>query len=99
GFYQLAGSGTIIKTGGGRLALGNNQSQFTGDIDVREGALRLDGNLAAGGLATNVITLRPGTVLLHNASGVVPNAIVATDAMISSVGGERMFGGPTTFNG
>jgi autotransporter-associated beta strand protein len=78
---QLAGAGTLTKTGAGHLILANANSGFTGTVNVSAGRLQLNADSAAG---TSKIVLNGGNLWLQsdaalnagNAVEVVSNATV-----------------------
>ncbi|WP_211325472.1 beta strand repeat-containing protein [Roseimicrobium gellanilyticum] len=63
---QLSGTGTLIKTGSGRLILGTQTFAFSGDVIVREGILVTQAeNVLGGRLANQTITVEDGAMLQH----------------------------------
>ena len=70
----ITGSGSILKTGSGVLALANGGNTFTGGITVQGGAVRAD---AAGAFGTNTITVSAATAQVHFKAGTVVGGKVA----------------------
>lgn len=61
---QLLGTGTLTKTGNGRLTLGAQNFAFTGDVVVKEGILTTQGDGSMGGrLAYQKVTVEKGAML------------------------------------
>jgi autotransporter-associated beta strand protein len=56
----LAGSGALVKYGSGVLAMGGVNSDFSGDVIINEGTLRMINNV--GGLGTGNIALNGGVL-------------------------------------
>ena len=77
---RITGTGPLILTGGGTLALSNGENDFTGGIIVSNGVLRAD---AQGCFGENAITLEGDAtirqVLLNATSATFPNDITLKD--------------------
>jgi autotransporter-associated beta strand protein len=94
---QLAGSGTLIKTGTGRLSLGSDYSAFTGSTVIQGGIVSVTNGTGLGGRAEQTITVNPGTVLIG--TGTMGNNIISNGGLLGTSGGDQTFTGTVTLNG
>ncbi len=65
----LSGSHTITKTGGGALVLAGDGATFTGDFDVLNGALRIDGAFVDADVALDLTGSLQGSGMVGALSG------------------------------
>jgi hypothetical protein len=104
---QLRGSGDLTFTGGGRLLLSGGTPQFlnfTGNVNIDAGILTVGHPNSLGGRQTQTVTLAPGSVFISNAAANgnllgFPNNIVANNASLFSLGGDRTLVGDIDFTG
>lgn len=105
---QLSGSGDLVFTGGGRYALspaGATHTGFTGNVTVEKGVITLGHTAALGGRAEQVVTLKPGTLIINNTgfglglNGLPNNLVVEGGVEIFALGGTRGYTGQVQFVG
>lgn len=98
---QLAGSGQIVKSGGGRLNLGQDHSGFTGSLVIEKGVVSIAHSAGLGGRAEQSITVNAGTALLgsNTPASTIANNIISNGGTIGVNAADRTFSGTVTLNG
>ena len=95
---EIQGDGILFKDGGGTLVLGFANTNFSGATQVRDGALQLNDEQAAG---SGVITLFDLTTLINGVSGqdVANNIVTLGEGSIDSGTGTFTLSGVISGNG
>ena len=89
----MSGSGSLYKTGGGTLTLTNGGSNFTGNVDINAGAIKITpqlsgSNSALGKVQANrTITINSGAELILNNQDIFTNAHNANPILFVLDGG------------
>lgn len=98
---QLAGSGTLTKTGGGRLVLGGLTYAFTGDVNIQGGVLETQGNGALGLNQTQqTITIGSGARFDNGAADLSSKIIVQDGGILGARGNiSHILRGDVEFQG
>ena len=106
---QLAGNGDLIKTGGGRLQLGQaglGYTGFSGNVTVNGGVLSINHQDAVGNIpGGNRITVNAGAALINSngttgaVGSVSLNPVNLNNAQYFVGGGDRILSGDLTLTG
>ncbi len=89
----IAVTGTLIKTGTGRLTLNNTGVNSFGKISLREGELAISSTGQLGGALTNVLDY--GNTQATTFGGVGPARIIINGGIVFDGGGRLLAGGST----